>query len=95
MNWDQENILILADLVKDVRFPVNLKFGFEYTPVRSIAFRVGWNSDPSLISAGVGFQFSRFRLDYGFSDHQVLGASHSLSVLFGLTSKKNGEKKRN
>jgi hypothetical protein len=86
---------ILADLVKDVRFSLNGKLGLEYQPVSFFIVRAGLNTDPSLFSAGVGFQFRRFEVDYGFSSHNDLGETHAVSILFLLSSGTGGGKKGN
>ncbi|MCS6989722.1 MAG: helix-hairpin-helix domain-containing protein [Chloroherpetonaceae bacterium] len=74
------NLLLVVDAEKDVRFPLNLKGGIEYRPVSSVSFRVGFSSEPSRFSGGVGAHYALLDLDYAFSTHRDLGLTHHLSV---------------
>ncbi len=76
---------IAADIEKDIRYPAELHVGIEYTLMELLDLRAGTTSDPSTLSAGLGIHYSIVQLDYAFTDHTELGATHqvSLSVYLG------------
>jgi hypothetical protein len=75
---------IIVDIVKEIRFPVELRAGIEYTLLDLIALRGGTSSDPSLLCAGVGVHYSAFRIDYAFMNHVDLGMTHQVSLSIDL-----------
>jgi hypothetical protein len=76
---------IMVDIEKDIRFPVELHIGVEYKLLDLVALRAGTTSDPAILSAGLGIHYSFVQLDYAFTDHAELGATHqaSLSLYLG------------
>ena len=77
--------MLVADLEKDIRYPVELHAGVQYSLLDLIALRVGTMSEPSVLSAGLGIHYSLIQLDYAFTNHVDLGPTHqvSLSVFLG------------
>lgn len=74
------NVLLVFDAEKDVRFPLNLKGGMEYRPVAAISLRVGFSSEPSRFSGGVGVHYAMLDVDYAFATHRDLGLTNQVSV---------------
>ena len=77
--------VLVADLEKDIRYAVELHVGVQYSPLEVLALRAGTISEPSVLSVGLGIHYSLIRLDYAFTNHSDLGATHhiSLSLSFG------------
>ena len=75
---------IVIDIVKELQFPAELRVGVEYTVLDLIALRGGTSSDPSLLCAGVGLHYSLLQLDYAFTNHVDLGATHQVSLSVDL-----------
>jgi hypothetical protein len=73
-----------ADIVKDIRYPAELHVGIAYTIVGVLEIRGGTATEPSLYTAGTGVHYKFLRLDYAFSMHQNLGATHSFSLSITL-----------
>lgn len=75
---------LLADAVKDVRFPLSLRAGLEVMPVQALALRAGVTTEPTRFTTGVGVRVSRLAADVAAERHEVLGWSpaFSLSVLW-------------
>ena len=71
---------ITVDIEKDIRFPAELHLGVEYKLLDLVALRAGTTSDPSVLSAGLGIHYSFVQLDYAFTDHAELGATHQVSL---------------
>ena len=75
---------LLADAVKDVRFPLSLRAGLEVIPVQALALRAGFTTEPARFTTGVGVRLSSLAADVAAERHEVLGWSpaFSLSVLW-------------
>ncbi len=76
--------VIAASVVKDVRFPVELHMGVEYSLLQMIALRAGTTSDPNTLNAGIGIRYSFAQFDYAFSSHGELGMTHQFSLSLKL-----------
>jgi hypothetical protein len=76
--------VLVADLEKDIRYPVELHFGLEYKLLELLALRAGTTGDPSMLSAGLGIHYSVVQLDYAFTNHSELGATHQFSLSLAL-----------
>lgn len=77
-------LILSTEIYKDVRFPQELRFGMEFTPIENLSFRSGVANNPSRFSAGFGLNVRLFTLDYAFFTHNDLGLTHqfSLSIRF-------------
>ncbi len=71
---------LLVDIEKDVRYPTELHAGVEYVILDLLSLRAGTVSDPSVLSAGVGIRYWIVQLDYAFTSHSELGATHQMSL---------------
>ena len=60
----------------------NFHPGLEYWLERKLALRTGFESQN--FTAGAGFRYKKFGLDYAFLDHQDLDSSHRISGLFSF-----------
>ena len=56
--------------------------GLEYWLERRVALRAGFEAQN--FTAGAGFRYRKFGLDYAYLDHQDLDASHRISALFSF-----------
>jgi len=79
-----EEAVLALDLFKDVRFPMELRFGVEYAPVALLRLRAGTGTEPSSLSAGAGLRYDFVGLDYAFTAHPELGVTHQISLLLDL-----------
>ncbi len=79
---------------KDVRYPLSIKGGFEYSIMDYIDLRAGVSSEPSVFTAGVGFNYNLFQLDYAIYNHTDLGITHqgTITVNFGGVSARKRSK---
>lgn len=81
--------IVAVDVNKTQNRNVKPHFGTEIRPIKSLALRAG--IDETEISAGFGFNWQNYSLDYAFAYHDALkgvadlGASHrfGLSIKFG------------
>ncbi len=69
-------VRVIAEVEKVGGQQENLKAGLEYQLVERFTFRLGVNTNPSLITFGVGYQMQNgMSLDVGSTVHQLLGIS--------------------
>lgn len=80
-----DDATLTASIVKDVRYTGELRFGVEYAFMEMVAVRAGATNEPNTVNAGIGIGYAFIQLDYSFSSHNELGATHqfSLSLLLG------------
>lgn len=80
-----EKVMLVAELEKNIEFPVRFKTGIEYSPIRKLFLRGGFATQPIEISAGLGYRFKeQFQLDLGSAYHQILGWSPNFSFTYQL-----------
>jgi hypothetical protein len=62
--------------------PLSVKGGLEYLPVKNIAFRAGFRSNPATPSLGFGYLSSSFRIDLSAATHLQLGVISALNISY-------------
>lgn len=78
-----ENIAVLnADIVKDLRFPIQFRVGFDLLMHEHVTIRAGVQDGPSRMFGGVSVSVLPFRFDYAYASHSDLGPSHSIGIVF-------------
>jgi len=87
-----ENVLLALDLYKDVRFPVEVRFGTELKVLGSLYLRTGVGSNPSRFSTGIGISIGYLQIDYAFHTHQDLGLTHQISVTLRFGGRWSGSR---
>ncbi len=71
---------VFLDVYKEIKFPLDIRLGFEYTPTSCLTFRMGGGSSPERLCGGVGFHRGAVEIDYAYSTHNVLQATHQASI---------------
>lgn len=75
--------LLLADVAKDINYPVSVRVGFEYHPVSALWVRGGISTGPESWSLGLGVPLLEvFQLDVAARYHPYLGFSPTLTFAF-------------
>lgn len=75
-----EQMRVLVDAFKDVRFPLSVRGGLEVRPVSILALRAGVTTAPVRFTGGAGVRLGSLRADIAMEQHQVLGWSPSASL---------------
>lgn len=75
-----DQALLALDVLKDVRFPLAVRGGIEFAPVRSVYLRTGVTTEPTRYTAGVGVHLGRIVADVAAENHQDLGWSPGVSL---------------
>lgn len=79
-----DELILSAELQKETAYGMQFHAGQEYRISKSVALRAGVSTDPADFTAGAGFYFGRYRFDYAFSSHPVLGMTHQASITIHL-----------
>ncbi len=80
-----KNVLLSAEIEKDIDFEARIKFGIEYLLVEAFAIRAGFSSNPSSFSFGIGYNIKKtFKIDIGANYHQILGFSPGLGIIYAI-----------
>ncbi len=72
----QDNINLMAELNKDVRFPLDLRGGLAYRPLEAVTLRCGIGTEPQRFALGFSLQKLFCRFDYSYVHHFELGGTH-------------------
>lgn len=71
---------LVADVFKDVRFPLSVRSGMEVRPIPMIALRAGVTTAPTRFTGGVGIRLGRIRTHLSAEQHPDLGWTPSASL---------------
>ena len=82
-----DEVLMTAELEKDLLYPSVFKSGIEYYIIPKIALRIGVQNRPAQFTFGLGTVFDGFKADLAFSYHQILGASSQIAIAYQFKSK--------
>ena len=76
---------LMLEIEKDVKYPVSVRAGFEYSLMDYVDLRAGVGNEPTSFTGGIGFNYKIFQLDYALYKSQDLGITHqgSITVNFG------------
>ena len=79
----KENLTLCLDYSKQSsESKGNISLGEEFKMTRNFKVRAGYNTYPSRLSAGFGFEFKNIKLDYGFRNHDTLNSTHRVSFTY-------------
>jgi hypothetical protein len=79
-----DNIILAIEACKTENQPIVFKTGIEWKLVENFYLRGGYNSGPSILFTGVGFNYRFITCDIAFSYHQVLGVTPVISFRFDI-----------
>jgi hypothetical protein len=81
----REDLSLSLEAEKDVRYPLSIRAGLEYSLYDYIDLRAGVGSQPASFTGGIGIKYDLIQLDYAIYNHQDLGITHqgTISVNFG------------
>lgn len=78
----QENLSILSEIEKDLRYKPTLKAAMEYGFLKKFTFRTGFNLNPYAASGGIGFRSHRFKFDYAINYTQFIRTQFQISTSY-------------
>ncbi|MDR1683040.1 MAG: hypothetical protein LBS25_06600 [Candidatus Symbiothrix sp.] len=76
--------VVLMETATGKIVPFAFSVGLEYAFSESFFLRSGYDSQGKAPSFGIGYQWNKWKIDVGFSLHQVLGISSGASVSYEL-----------
>lgn len=74
-----DKVMIVADVQKNIQYPVSFRGGIEYQVVPFLHARIGASTAPLIMNAGVGVNYKGFSFDFANSIHERLGYTPSFS----------------
>ncbi|MCX6158774.1 MAG: conjugal transfer protein TraF [Ignavibacteriota bacterium] len=92
----EDKIRVIGEIEKDVKYPISVRGGLEYSVIDFLDLRFGVGSQPSIFSAGIGLNYNLFSFDYAFTKSEDLGFTHlgTISVNFGGLKAKKESRER-
>lgn len=84
-----DKLLLAVESEKEIDRSIVFKTGIQYNLVRNVFLRCGVSNNPSLVSFGIGFNFSHFSADVAFARHPVLGYNSHCSIAYRFGNKKS------
>ncbi len=83
-----DELVLLAELEKDIIHPFNFKGGIQYEVVQSFFVRGGFNTQPTFFSFGFGYKMKKLlTIDIASNYHLDLGFNTSVSISFEFRKK--------
>ena len=79
-----ESFGFVAELQKELLYPLNIKTGLEYNILKKLFIRTGVSGKPYQLSAGMGFAVKKLKIDLAVAYNQYLGNSPSVSFQYQL-----------
>jgi hypothetical protein len=85
-----DKLQILAEVEKNIDYPVRSKFGLEYTLFDAFKMRVGAATEPLNLSFGLGYQLGNgLSLDIASTYHDILGFTPTAGVSYAIQKDNN------
>ena len=76
-------VMITAEAVKDVRFPVSFRAGIDVELIKGLNGRAGATTYPETYSFGFGYATSAWQVNFAVQQHLILGLSPAVDI--GIT----------
>ncbi len=89
----QSDIIINFAVNKETNFNPSFNFGLDYLVIQYVNLRVGFKTEPSSFSGGIGINYSMFEIDYATFNHQDLGFTHQAGIIVHFSSNESRIKK--
>jgi len=83
-----KKVFVNFEAEKNIDDPLVAKIGVDYSLKEAVALRIGYASEPDLLTVGVGFLIQQIRIDLAGSFHWELGASPHVSLSYVIPRSK-------
>lgn len=77
-----ESFDLFTEIEQYISLPVNVKTGIEYTIMNKLYLRTGISGKPNQLTAGMGFEVKKMKIDLAVAYNQYLGNSPSASFQY-------------
>ena len=78
-----KQVQLIAEVEKDILFPVRVRCGLEYQLLDALELRAGVATEPSLLSFGIGYRLlDQWQLDFSAVYHQYLGFTPGIGLVY-------------
>ena len=82
-------VMITTGVTKNMDTPFSFSAGTEFSPIEHLYIRAGMATGPSILSFGIGYNVSRFLIDFAFTRHEILGYTPHFSLAYTFSGKKH------
>lgn len=82
-------LLVTIQVAKDDAFPIEIRAGAEFNPIRPLFFRFGFVHQSSCFCFGIGLRLGSCDYDYALNVHPVLGLTHQASISWSVLKKRD------
>ena len=89
----EETIIANLAVEKETNIDPSINVGLDYQVIKYINLRIGFQTNPSSFSGGLGINYSLFEIDYATFNHQDLGFTHQAGIIVHFSSDKSRLKK--
>jgi len=79
-----ESLMVCLAGEKETGHPACLKTGVEFNLMGALSFRFGISGKPFRYTTGLGYKAGNLSVDIGFSHHNALGMTPSVSLQYGF-----------
>ncbi|MEO0896534.1 MAG: hypothetical protein AAFY71_09065 [Bacteroidota bacterium] len=80
-------LIIVADVVKQVDFPASFRGGVEYEINELIFARIGVATEPLMLNLGAGIKWHSLKVDFAMSYTELLGYTPHFSLQYAIGNK--------
>lgn len=78
--FPSSGVMITAEAVKDVRFPVSFRGGIDVELIKGLNARAGATTYPDTYSIGFGYATSAWQINFAVQQHVILGLSPAVDI---------------
>lgn len=75
-----DRFFLATEIEKDIDYKTTWRVGAEYSILKKVFFRTGFNVDPNAGFAGLGVKVKRIKIDYAIKFSDALGVTHQASA---------------
>lgn len=81
----RDQLYFILEAEKDVRYPLSIRAGLEYSITDNVDMRAGVGNEPATFSGGISLSYGLFQMDYALYNTRDLGLTHqgTITVNFG------------
>lgn len=78
--FPSDRLMLTADAVKDVRFPLSVRTGAEIELINGLHARTGITTQPETYAGGFGYRTAQWQINIGVQQHIPLGLSPAIDL---------------
>ena len=85
----RNDLNLILEIEKDVKYPLSVRGGMEYSVNDYIDIRAGIGTEPTAFSGGISIYYKTFQIDYAIYNYRDLGITNQGTVTFNFGGDKS------